>query len=307
MEINAQNKATPVKIALAEASRATGADFGFLLATAKRESALNPMAEAKTSSATGLFQFLDQSWLLTLKRHGAKHGFGNYSSMIETNSEGRAFVSDPMMRANILNLRYNPKISALMAAEFAKDNAAYIRARTGIEPQTGDLYAAHFLGAGGAAELINAAMDTPNIKAASLFPAAASANRNVFYRDGRALSASEVLEGLRATTKGIDSSTGFEIPEGPKEDINPALMMAQIEASWNNSLVNMLLGNSDQQNSFQPQLLGQIAQAQQAYSQTEAMQFATEAMNSPSIAQALSPITEDETKPKALRGRLLSD
>lgn len=306
MEINAQTKAVPIKLALAEASRATGADFGFLLATAKRESSLNPMAEAKTSSATGLFQFLDQSWLATMKRHGAKHGLGNYASQIGINSDGRAFVSDPIMRNSILNLRYNPKISALMAAEFAKDNADFIQAKTGIEPQTGDLYAAHFLGAGGAADLINAANNTPNVKAASLFPAAAAANRNVFYKEGRALSASEVLEGLRATTKGTDI-TGFETAKPTTDEINPALMMAQIEASWNNSLVNMLLGNGTQQTGLQSSMFGQIAQAQQAYSQADAMQFATEAINSPSIAEALSPISDADEKPQGLRGRLISD
>ncbi len=306
MEINSQTKAIPIKLALAEASRATGADFGFLLATAKRESSLNPMAEAKTSSATGLFQFLDQSWLLTLKRHGAKHGFSNLASQIETNSDGRAFVSDPILRNSILNLRYNPKVSALMAAEFAKDNADFIRAKTGIEPQTGDLYAAHFLGAGGAAELIQAASNTPNAKAAALFPSAAAANRNVFYRDGRALSAAEVLEGLRATTKNSEASMPENIT--PQEEATPALMMAQIEASWNNSLVNMLLGGGVGQNmSIQPSMLGQLAQAKQAYSQTEAMQIASDALNAPTIAQALSPISETDEKPKGLRGRLLSD
>jgi hypothetical protein len=191
---------SPVRQAIANASSATGMDFDFLLTTAARESSLNPRAEARTSSAAGLFQFLDATWLTTLKRHGAKHGLSGEASMIEMGADGKPYVSDPNMRRVILDMRYDPEVSARMAAEFATDNADYLRARTGQEPQPGDLYAAHFLGAGGAAELINAARDTPWASAASLFPSAAGANRPIFYKEGGAArTVSEVLENLRAT------------------------------------------------------------------------------------------------------------
>jgi hypothetical protein len=191
---------SPVRQAIANASQATGMDFGFLLTTAARESSLNPRAEARTSSAAGLFQFLDATWLTTMKRHGAKHGLSGEAAMIEMGADGKPYVADPTMRRVILDMRYDPEVSARMAAEFANDNADYLRGRTGMEPQPGDLYAAHFLGAGGAAELLNAARDTPWASAASLFPSAANANRPVFYKDGGvARTVSEVLENLRAT------------------------------------------------------------------------------------------------------------
>ncbi|GIU66042.1 transglycosylase SLT domain-containing protein [Candidatus Phycosocius spiralis] len=191
---------SPVRQAIAQASRDTGMDFQFLLATAVRESALNPKAEAKTSSATGLFQFLDSTWLATLKRHGAKHGLGAEASQIDISQDGRPSVNDRALKRALLDLRYDPKISALMAAEFAGDNADYLRARTGQEPEAGDLYAAHFLGAGGAAELVNAVRDRPWASAADLFPSAAAANRTVFYKsNGQERTVSEVLENLRAT------------------------------------------------------------------------------------------------------------
>ncbi|MFN7606919.1 MAG: transglycosylase SLT domain-containing protein, partial [Hyphomonadaceae bacterium] len=177
---------SPVRQAIAHASRTTGMSFQFLLSTAVRESSLNPKAEAKTSSATGLFQFLDATWLTTVKRHGAKHGLGAEASMIEMGANGRPNVADPGLRRAILDLRYDPKISSLMAAEFAGDNADYLRGRTGQEPEAGDLYAAHFLGAGGAAELVNAARDRPWASAADLFPSAAAANRPIFYKNGGA-------------------------------------------------------------------------------------------------------------------------
>jgi hypothetical protein len=191
---------SPVRQAIANASQATGMDFDFLMTTAVRESSLNPRAEARTSSATGLFQFLDATWLTTMKRHGAKHGYSGEAALIDIGADGKPNVSDPTMRRVILDMRYDPEVSARMAAEFANDNADYLRARTGQEPQPGDLYAAHFLGAGGAAELLNAVRDTPWASAASLFPSAAAANRSIFYREGGgARTVSEVLENLRAT------------------------------------------------------------------------------------------------------------
>src|SRR3569832_820214 len=62
--------------ALKQASAATGSDFHYLLGTAMRESSLKPQAQSSTSSATGLFQFVGQTWLGLVKEHGAKYGFG---------------------------------------------------------------------------------------------------------------------------------------------------------------------------------------------------------------------------------------
>ncbi|MGL4729664.1 MAG: transglycosylase SLT domain-containing protein, partial [Bosea sp. (in: a-proteobacteria)] len=55
--------ATPVTMAIRDGAAKTGTDFGYLVRTAQRESALDPNAKARTSSATGLFQFIDQTWL----------------------------------------------------------------------------------------------------------------------------------------------------------------------------------------------------------------------------------------------------
>ena len=47
---------------------------GFLLKTATRESSLNPDAKAKSSSAAGLFQFIEQTWLGLVKSDGPRLG-----------------------------------------------------------------------------------------------------------------------------------------------------------------------------------------------------------------------------------------
>src|SRR5207249_4015846 len=74
--------ATRVTGAIRDAARVTGAGFEYLLNTALRESNLNPNAKAKTSSATGLFQFIDQTWLGTIKQSGAALGYGKYADAI---------------------------------------------------------------------------------------------------------------------------------------------------------------------------------------------------------------------------------
>ncbi|NJR20084.1 MAG: lytic transglycosylase domain-containing protein [Hyphomonadaceae bacterium] len=191
---------SPIRQAIANASMATGMDFDFLLTTAVRESSLNPRAEARTSSATGLFQFLDATWLTTMKRHGAKHGYGGEAALIEIGADGRPQVADPNMRRIILDMRYDPEVSARMAAEFANDNADYLRVRTGQEPQPGDLYAAHFLGAQGAAELLNTVRDTAVGQCSQRVSQRRRSQPTHLYREGGgARTVAEVLDNLRAT------------------------------------------------------------------------------------------------------------
>ena len=60
--IQASEAANPIVAALTSASRSTGADFDYLLSTAMRESSLKPQAKSKTSSASGLFQFIPGTW-----------------------------------------------------------------------------------------------------------------------------------------------------------------------------------------------------------------------------------------------------
>ena len=174
-----------VEAAIRRASSTTGVDFDFLMKTAQRESSLDPSAKARSSSASGLFQFVDQTWLGTLKQYGAKHGYGQYADLIQRGADGRWQVQGSA-RNMVLDLRFDAQAASTMAAEFTASNAAYLRGRTGIEPGAGDLYAAHFLGPAGAAKLIENYQTRPEASAASLFPEAAAANRSIFYRTGRA-------------------------------------------------------------------------------------------------------------------------
>jgi len=179
--------------ALKQASAATGSDFHYLLGTAMRESSLKPQAQSSTSSATGLFQFVGQTWLGLVKEHGAKYGLGTFADAISQGTDGRLHVDNQADRQAILALRKDPKIAALMEGEFANQTRAALENTLGRGVCNGELYAAHFLGPAAACKLIQTNASKPNACAADLFPQAADSNRNVFYRtDGTAKSVREV-------------------------------------------------------------------------------------------------------------------
>jgi hypothetical protein len=191
------NPASQITGAIRQASQSTGISFQYLLTTAKIESGLNPSAQASTSSAKGLYQFIDQTWLGTVKQEGASLGYGQYADAISKNSDGRYEVADPGMRSAIMKLRSDPEASAMMAGAFSRANAFQLTGTIGRRPTEGELYIAHFLGPDGAGKMINAADSQPDANAARLFPAAAAANRGIFYDSaGNARSVGEVYAKL---------------------------------------------------------------------------------------------------------------
>jgi hypothetical protein len=185
--------ATAVTNAIRNAAGATGTSFSYLLATAKIESDLDPTVKMKSSSAVGLFQFIEQTWLGTLKQAGPAFGYGDYANAIARDSSGRYSVNDPEMRREIMRLRNDPSANAVMAGALTQNNAAVLTRRIGRQPTESELYIAHFLGVGGAGKLIQLTASSGQANAAEVFPRAAHANRPIFYdRQGNARSVSDV-------------------------------------------------------------------------------------------------------------------
>ncbi len=220
-------------------------DFDYLVQTAMRESSLNPSARARTSSAVGLFQFLEGTWLEVMKQEGGRLGYDNYVQAIEKNSEGRYVVRDSELRQEILALREDPQISADLAAAFTRRNGEYLENKFGRRPSPGELYIAHFLGARGAERMFNAGLENPDQIAASLFPRQASANRAIFYDSGGARTIREVYQALVAkhgqtspVAETVAQNSGrtpeVQVSAFPQPRFGPPVEAARMDMSFSN-------------------------------------------------------------------------
>lgn len=232
------NSGERVTAAIRSASQQTGISFDYLLKTAYRESALNPTAQASNSSARGLFQFIDTTWLATVKEDGPAFGLSQYANQIERTGDGQYVVRDPTARAQILKLRDNPLIASNMAAAFSKRNANEIQSVLGRQPTEGELYIAHFLGANGAKRFLSLRAANPNASAVSAFPEAARANKSIFYNSSGPRSVEETYRVLVAKHDNI-------------RNIAPATAIANLQITNPRA--------TDEDNSPIPNLLNRIA------------------------------------------------
>ena len=225
-----------VAAAIRRASRTTGTTFDYLLNTAIRESSLDPAARAKTSSARGLFQFIESTWLAMVKEEGAKYGLGQFAAAIERRPDGQYSVSDPRARAQILKLREDPAVSSVMAGALATRNSAELSSTLGRKPTSGELYIAHFLGAGGAKRLLALQQNNPNASAAAAFPDAARANKSIFHRaDGKARSAGEVFAALTGRHDSAPVRQASAKPAAAFANLRPTLSSDPVSAPVRNA------------------------------------------------------------------------
>lgn len=173
----AQRAGTVVTSAIERASSSTGVDFAYLMQQANVESSFDTDAKARGSSATGLFQFIDKTWLSMVNKYGDKYGLGNLASKIDDSGK----VQSRAAKQQILSLRNDPAIASLMAAEYAAENKSTLEQSLGQRVGATDMYLAHFMGAGGASAFLKAMNDAPSTPGATLFPQAAKANKAIFY------------------------------------------------------------------------------------------------------------------------------
>lgn len=209
MDVQPANLPRSLASVLNAAGDRNGVDFDYLLQTAMRESSLNPQAKAQTSSAVGLFQFLEGTWLQVMQQHGPRLGYGEIAQHIERTRGGDYVVPDPAKKAEILKLREDPQIAADLAGAFTKSNGDYLQQRFGRMPSAGELYIAHFMGAQGAERMFTAGLQNPDQIAADLFPRQADSNRAIFYANGQARTIREVYRVLVAKHEAGDTNANF--------------------------------------------------------------------------------------------------
>ncbi|GGI82504.1 hypothetical protein GCM10007973_18640 [Polymorphobacter multimanifer] len=211
--------------AVRSAAARTGTDFGFLLAQARSESGLDPRAQAKSSSARGLFQFTSGTWMEMVRRHGAEHGLGWAAEALKAGAAGSG------VREAILALRDSPEAASLMAGELARDNAAALGRSLGRAVTAAEVHMASFLGASGATRFLTALAADPQAPAAAVVPQAAAANRAIFAaRDGSPRSLAEVMAVMAGKIGGNDlpvRGNGLPVAAPP-----PAMLPAQARMAY---------------------------------------------------------------------------
>ena len=187
-----------------EAAKIADMDPALLMAIADKESSFAPKAKASTSSASGLFQFVEAAWFKALRSFGWRHGHEQEAKAIQGDDKETRVA--PQKRAELLRLRNDPYLSAVLAAEMLKHDGEGIASRLGRPLTQGETYLIHFLGPEDA--VMKKMDDDPRASAAALLPKAAKANKPIFYeRQGRRMKDRSVREVHEAFEAMMDKRT----------------------------------------------------------------------------------------------------
>ena len=186
---------------IAQAAHKSGVDFGFLMAQAAQESNFDSKSVAKTSSAQGLFQMINQTWLGLVKNHGAEHGLSAQAAAIKQDDSGQYVVKDAATRQEILDLRKNPKIAAGLGADLVRENQSALQSNLGRKVGPTELYLAHFLGSKAATQFLQQTEANRGQIAADMMPQAAAANPQVFYNSstGKPLTLGQIYDRFQSS------------------------------------------------------------------------------------------------------------
>lgn len=189
-------KASPevVEEALQRAAQATGFNAGVLRRIAERESRLDSTASNPLSSARGLMQFTQGTWLEVVRDFGPRHGLNRQAEALVTDRDGNIGARNWRELQGILRLREDPHLSAILAAERLKKVRPTLEEAQGRTASPADLYLAHLLGPTGARQFLAAVRDTPSRSSLAVVGNAAKPNPGIFERRGQVLSVRKVYE-----------------------------------------------------------------------------------------------------------------
>ena len=197
--LKAKNQSTEIIDTLHQVSQETGADFQQLIITAMIESDLGRVTISSKSTARGVYQFIEPTWLVLMKRYGNRIGYQSYADAITFNAETHhpEVKGGIPLRQKILDLRYDNRISALLKTYQAQDEKRVLaRFKNGQNITVTDHYIAHMLGLSLARTFYKLKQSESDYILAHLkdsnFRQAVQLNRSFFYDEhGRALNAAQ--------------------------------------------------------------------------------------------------------------------
>jgi hypothetical protein len=175
-----------LKDTILAAAKMVGVDGKLMAAMAAVESGFDYSVKAAKTSATGLYQFVANTWNWMLKKYGAKYGIAPGTPATD------------------------PRANALMGAEYLKESVNALEGKIGRPLTDTDIYFSHFLGPAGAKKFLTA---DPNALGAMILPEAAAANRSIFYsRNGGPLTVGQIYQLVNSRLQ--NKSQGLSIDGG---------------------------------------------------------------------------------------------
>ena len=201
-------KADPALIdILLEVSEKTETDFELLALKAMLESDLGRNTTNPSSTARGVFQYIETTWLTLMARYGERIGHKDYAESVKFDAITKEPYVDRLSRysrAEILKLRFDTRVAALIKAHQMKEETPLMEIfKDSKKLSATDHYIAHMMGLGMAKDfyaLKNQESDKILTHSGNpLFREAAILNPAFFYDEkGAALTAPQAYKNFTA-------------------------------------------------------------------------------------------------------------
>lgn len=226
------------------ASQETGASFELLIIKAMLESDLGEHTIAPNSSARGIFQYIDSTWLALIKQHGEHIGYKPYADALEMDIVKNQFnvtEDSSFSRNDILKLRYNSRITALIKSyQILDEQKTLHNYKNNQTVHITDHYIVHMMGLPLAKMFYKLQQSESAIIPASLtnrmFEKAIASNKNFFYDDdGNGLNAMQIYSKFEQRSKNqIKALHEIDNLYGSGENVKaPPCMIQETNADFN--------------------------------------------------------------------------
>lgn len=199
--VSAQNRSPEIIDIIYNVSQETETDFTLLAVKALMESDLGRKTVANHSSARGIYQYIEPTWLTLMKRYGKRIGQEEKANQIKFNvNKGILEVESDNKNAKqeILDLRDDVKIATLIKAYQIKDETPALQNMKGARITATDHYIVHMLGLGMARTFYAMRNTNSPIQMASVrtqaFDEAVTLNKSFFYKGDVPLTATQAYD-----------------------------------------------------------------------------------------------------------------